>query len=87
MSGARRHGIAEHMDWAITIAAIVVFGGLTVFAGWKSGRPRKDSLKVQWVSWPLVTMLAATAAIFAIIHVVGLLGFETGSNTLRGYGP
>ncbi|MEY4783178.1 MAG: hypothetical protein RIR41_1113 [Pseudomonadota bacterium] len=75
------------MDWAITIVAIVVFGGLTVFAGWKSGRPRKDSLKVQWVSWPLVTMLAATAAIFAIIHVVGLLGFETGGNTLRGYGP
>ncbi len=75
------------MDWAITIVAIVVFGGLTVFAGWKSGRPRKDSLKVQWVSWPLVTMLAATATIFAIIHVVGLLGFETGGNTLRGYGP
>lgn len=74
------------MDWVITIAAIVLFGGLTAFAGWKSGRPRKDSLKVQWVSWPLVTMLAATAAIFAIIHVAGLLGFETGGNTLRGYG-
>jgi len=87
LSGLRHHGIAAHMDWAITIVAIVVFGGLTVFAGWKSGRPRKDSLKVQWVSWPLVTMLAATAAIFAIIHVVGLLGFETGGNTLRGYGP
>jgi hypothetical protein len=87
LSGVRHHGIAAHMDWAITIVAIVVFGGLTVFAGWKSGRPRKDSLKVQWVSWPLVTMLAATAAIFAIIHVVGLLGFETGGNTLRGYGP
>ena len=41
---------------------------------------------MQWVSWPLVTVLAATAAIFAIIHVVSLLGFETGSNTLRGYG-
>jgi len=87
LSSVHRHGIAAQMDWAITIAAIVVFGGLTVFAGWKSGRPRKDSLKVQWVSWPLVTMLAATAAIFAIIHVVGLLGFETGGNTLRGYGP
>jgi hypothetical protein len=87
LSGVRHHGIAAHMDWAITIVGIVVFGGLTVFAGWKSGRPRKDSLKVQWVSWPLVTMLAATAAIFAIIHVVGLLGFETGGNTLRGYGP
>jgi hypothetical protein len=87
LSGVRHHGIAAYMDWAITIAAIVVFGGLTVFAGWKSGRPRKDSLKVQWVSWPLVTMLAATAAIFGIIHVAGLLGFETGANTLRGYGP
>lgn len=75
------------MDWAITIAAIVLFGGLTVFAGWKSGRPHKDSLKVQWVSWPLVTMLAATAAILAIIHVAGLLGYQTGGNTLRGYRP
>ena len=52
-----------------------------------SGRPRRDSLKVQWISWPLVTVLAATAAIFAIIHVAGMLGYQTGGNTLRGYGP
>ena len=87
MSGIRDRGIPLRMDWAITLAAIVLFGALTVFAGWKSGRPRKDSLKVQWVSWPLVTVLAATAAIFAIIHVAGLLGYQTGGNTLRGYGP
>ena len=87
MSDFPDRAIHPGMDWAITIIAIVLFGGLTVFAGWKSGRPRKDSLKVQWISWPLVTMLAATAAIFAIIHVVGLLGFQTGGNTLRGYGP
>jgi hypothetical protein len=31
--------------------------------------------------------LAATAAIFAIIHVAGMLGYQTGGNTLRGYGP
>ena len=75
------------MDWAITITAVIVFGALTVFAGWKSGRPRKDSLEVQWISWPLVTVLAATAAIFALIHVAGLMGIHTGQNTLRGYGP
>lgn len=75
------------MDWPITIAAVVLFGALTAFAGWKSGRPRKDSLRVQWISWPLVTVLAGTAAIFAIIHIVGLLGYETGGNTLRGYRP
>jgi hypothetical protein len=74
------------MDWAITIAAIVVFGGLTVFAGWKSGRPRKDSLRTQWISWPVVTIFAATAAIFAIIHMMSLLGIHTGSRTVGPYG-
>jgi fatty acid desaturase len=80
-------GIPSRMEWPITFAAIALFGGLTVFAGWMSGRPHKDSLKVQWISWPLVTVMAATAAIFAIIHVVGMLGYETGGNALRGYGP
>lgn len=80
-------GNPPRMEWSITFAAIALFGGLTVFAGWMSGRPRKDSLKVQWISWPLVTVMAATAAIFAIIHVVSMLGYETGGNTLRGYAP
>jgi hypothetical protein len=79
-------GNAIHMEWFVTLVALALFGGLTVFAGLMSGRPRKDSLKVQWISWPLVTVLAATAAIFVIIHVFGLLGFETGARALRGYG-
>ena len=74
------------MEWAITIAALVGFAGLSAFAGWKAGRPPKDSLKVQWISWPLVTVLAGTAAIFAIIHVITLLGYQTGSGTLQRYG-
>lgn len=87
LSVLAERGIPSRMEWPITFAAIALFGGLTVFAGWMSGRPRKDSLKVQWISWPLVTVMAATAAIFAIIHVVGMLGYETGGNALRGYGP
>lgn len=79
--------MSRAMDWTLTLAALALFGGLTAYAGWKSGRPRKDSLSVQWISWPLVTVLAATAAIFAIIHVAGLLGFQTGGSTLQGYGP
>jgi hypothetical protein len=87
LSDIPERGIPLRMEWPITIAAVALFGGLTVFAGWMSGQPRKDSLKVQWISWPLVTVLAATAAIFAIIHVAGMLGYQTGGNTLRGYGP
>jgi hypothetical protein len=74
------------MDWTITIAAIAGFGALAAFAGWQSGRPRKDSLKARWISWPVVTIFAATAAIFALIHVLSLLGYETGSRTVGQYG-
>jgi hypothetical protein len=74
------------MDWTITLIAIAAFGGLTVFAGWKSGQPPKDTLRVRWISWPVVTIFAATAAIFAIIHMMSLLGVQTGSRTVGPYG-
>lgn len=72
-------------DWIVTITVIVAFGALTVFAGWKSGRPRKDSLNVQWISWPLVTVLAGTAVVFAVIHVITLMGYHTGGNLTQPY--
>jgi amino acid transporter len=74
------------MEWIITIAAVAIFGGLAAFSGWKSGRPRKDSLNAQWISWPVVTIFAATAAIFALIHAMSLLGVQTGANVTGAYG-
>ena len=68
------------MEWTLTIAALAVSLAATVFAGWKSGRPRKDSHKVQWISWPLVTVFAAAALVFALVHLVNLMGFHTGGN-------
>lgn len=74
------------MEWTITLVALAASLALTVFAGWKSGRPRKDSLKVQWVSWPLVTVFAAAALTFALVHTVNLMGFHTGGNGIAGRG-
>lgn len=73
------------MDMVVTIAALLAFLGLTVFAGWKSGRPRKDSLKAQWISWPLVTVLAGTAVVFALVHLLNVMGLHTGSATAQKY--
>jgi hypothetical protein len=58
---------------------------ISAFAGWKSGRPRKDSAKTQWISWPLVTVLAGTAVVFALVHLVNLMGFHTGANAAPRY--
>lgn len=74
------------MDWIITIAVIVVLAALTVYAGWKSGRPRKDSVRPQWISWPFVTVLAGALLAFAVIHAMNLMGIHTGQNTTGRYG-
>jgi hypothetical protein len=68
------------IDWTLTGIAIAACLALTVFAGWKSGRPRKDSLNMRWVSWPLITVLAGCALVFAIVHAINLLGINTGDN-------
>ncbi len=75
------------MEMAVTIVVALAFLALTIFAGWKSGRPRKDSAKTQWISWPLVTVLAGTAVVFALVHLVNLMGFHTGANAAQRYRP
>ena len=78
--------ISLAMDWIVTLSAVSILLALTVFAGWKSGRPRKDSLKPQWISWPFVTILAGALLAFAVIHALNLMGVHTGQRTLGGYG-
>lgn len=73
-------------NWIITIAAVAGLLALTVYAGWKSGRPRKDSVKPQWISWPFVTVFAGALLAFAVIHAMNLMGFQTGQNTTGRYG-
>jgi hypothetical protein len=72
------------MEWVITIGAIIAMAGLTAFASWKTGRPRKDSVRGTWVSWPLVTVLAGAAAFMGVLHAVNLAGLHTGANQIGG---
>lgn len=68
------------IDWILTGGAIGACLVLTVFAGWKAGRPRRDGPDARWVSWPLVTVLAGAALVFAIVHAINLMGVDTGDN-------
>ena len=74
------------MEWSITLGVVALFGGIAAFAGWKSGRPQKDSLKPRFISWPVVAILAAVFVVFAVIHALNLMGMQTGSRTLGRYG-
>ena len=74
------------LDLIITCAVIALALGMTVFAGWKSGRPHKDTHKTQWISWPLMTVLSAAVLVFAGIHGMNLMGMHTGQGTLNRLG-
>jgi hypothetical protein len=77
-------GQASTMEWTITLAAICAGLAVTIFAGWKSGRPKKDSLNARWISWPLVTVLAAAVLVLGLVHAINLMGVETGGRIGRG---
>jgi hypothetical protein len=66
------------MEWTITLVASVAGLLVAVFAAWKSGLPRKDSLNARWISWPLVTVLAAAVVVLAVVHAINLMGVRTG---------
>jgi hypothetical protein len=72
------------MEWAITLAGIAIAVALAAYASWKSGRPRKDSIRGTWVSWPLVTVLAGAAAFMGVVHAANLAGLHTGANQIGG---
>jgi hypothetical protein len=47
-------------------------------------RQARGSLKAQWISWPLV-VLAGTAVVFALVHLLNVMGLHTGSATAQKY--
>lgn len=78
--------LAMDWNWITTLVAIIILVALTVYAGWKSGRPRKDTLRPQWISWPFVTVLSGALVAFAVVHAMNLMGIHTGQNTTGRYG-
>ncbi len=74
------------MELALTLGVLALSGGLTAYAGWKSGQPRKDSLKPLWISWTGILIVATIVVVLAAIHALNLLGMHTGSRTLGKYG-
>ena len=65
------------MEWTLTLAVIGMGLVVTAFAAWKSGQPKKDTLKARWISWPLVTVVAGGVLMLALIHAASLLGVNT----------
>ena len=58
-------------------------------ANWQSGRPPRDDLKVRFIPWRIVMIVAAFWCLLMVVHAFNVFGIETGpdkSPFMRGLG-
>ena len=64
-------------DLIISIAALLVFIGICVFASHRAGQPYNIE-KPDRVPWKLVLILSGFLAAMVFVHMINLFGYETG---------
>lgn len=65
------------LDWVLTFAGLCFSGGLCVIANWRAGLPWNES-KPRIVPWRLVLIFSGFLFFLFFVHLVNLLGVDTG---------
>ena len=71
------------MSLTLTLVLMAVFAGAFALAVWQSGKPPDIARGPRMIPWTMIAILCAATEIFLLVHVVNLLGFETGNG--RGF--
>lgn len=72
------------LDWTLTIIGLVMCGAAYWFSSYRAGLPR-DDMKPKRLPWHLFMVLSAFAGAMVFVHVINLVGVETGpENSLLG---
>jgi len=67
------------LDLHITLTAMLGVTGIAVFAGWRGARPPDLSRGPRLVPWRPIMMLSAVVLLVLLVHLVNLLGVQTGA--------
>ena len=62
----------------ITAGLLAVALGLTAFCGWRGARPPDLHRGPRLMPWRFLMLLSAAGVLVLLVHVVNLLGVETG---------
>ena len=65
------------LDWIISLTVAALFIGLGFFANTKFGTVRDDGRPHQ-VPWGLVMVLSVFGVFLVVVHLLNLIGLETG---------
>jgi hypothetical protein len=66
------------MDLIPTLAVTGAFLGLAVGAGWLGARPPNPHRGPRLMPWRFIMMLSAAGILVMLVHLVNLLGVNTG---------
>ena len=66
------------MELEFTLSLFVVAAALAVLFGWLGARPWKIVTGPRMAPYRFLMLLCGTAAVFAALHVLTLLGFRPG---------
>lgn len=66
------------MDLPVTITTLVVLLILAVVCGWRGARPANILKGPRMMPWRPLMMIFVVAAMLLLVHLLNLLGLETG---------
>jgi hypothetical protein len=66
------------MTFSVTLALFLAAVAIAVFAGWRGARPPNPLKGARMAPWRMIMMLGAAGALIFLVHLVNLLGFQTG---------
>lgn len=69
------------MDWTPTLILLAIGMAGFAFASWRASRPAVFG-KVRLIPWTTLSLIFAVLSLFMLVHVVNLLGFNTGSQNM-----
>jgi hypothetical protein len=70
--------ISAAMGFAPTSGLAAAFAALALFAAWRGARPPNPMRGPRLAPWRLIMLIAATAALLMVVHLVNLAGMTTG---------
>ena len=71
-------GCEVQVSLAVTISLLAATLGLTVLCGWRGARPPDLHRGPRLAPWRFLMLLSAAGAMLLLVHLVNLLGVETG---------
>jgi uncharacterized membrane protein len=69
------------MDLPVTITTLVALLVLAVFCGWRGARPPNVLKGPRLMPWRPLMMLCVVAIMLMTVHLLNLLGMQTGNQT------